>query len=597
MAGGIRSSGGGRKPTLPTGQKSKLTRIAPPAELMGEAAIRMWKTQSKILIDRGVFELEDAPLLLAYCNAFHLMLEAEKMLASGLTSESEMGGLKKHPAVNVRNDSVSQLARLGSLLGLDPLSRLRMTSGQKDPDDVASNNGAGRTRAVVWISTRGATGNGTPGYSLYIDDLVITDVTDAKAAQDASDATASAVSGLTARVTDAEGKITAQAQQQTALATKVDNANSRVDNMAKTLSDSQSTQVSLNTSLQSQIDAQAAANIKNQTTLDNTIKSVASITSTQQTHATALEALATQQTTLTSSVGDLSASVQNTAKTVADVNGTVSSLWSMKVETVNGKNVGAGITLGSNGETSDMILYADRFSLFNRNNATAVPVMIAEGNELYIDTARIKNSSLTSTKIADGSITNAKIGKEIRSDDFVDGARGWSINKDGGAQFNNGIFRGHIEAASGKFKGTLEAQSFIGDIAVARRYDDMAFRRNQTVQRNGAYQNRGYGMTIVLSCTLVYQLTGAGNVQQSYSVDITFNIGGQEVTRRFFANAGGFQSGDFTQEFRFAADLLADNNNVSFFIKARGNDASIDYSCSIQNITATAFRTNSNSFS
>ncbi|HIB5326099.1 TPA: hypothetical protein ACWW9G_005230, partial [Klebsiella pneumoniae] len=84
---------------------------------------------------------------------------------------------------------------------------------------IASNNGAGRTRAVVWISTRGATGNGTPGYSLYIDDLVITDVTDAKAAQDASDATASAVSGLTARVTDAEGKITAQAQQQTALAT------------------------------------------------------------------------------------------------------------------------------------------------------------------------------------------------------------------------------------------------------------------------------------------------------------------------------------------------------------------------------------------
>ncbi|HGK7636902.1 gp24 [Klebsiella pneumoniae] len=329
---------------------------------------------------------------------------------------------------------------------------------------IASNNGAGRTRAVVWISTRGATGNGTPAYSLYIDDLVITDVTDAKAAQDASDATASAVSGLTARVTDAEGKITAQAQQQTALASKVDNANSRVDNMAKTLSDSQSTQASLNTSLQSQIDAQAAANIKNQTTLDNAIKSVASITSTQHTHATALEALATQQTTLTSSVGDLSASVQNTAKTVADVNGTVSSLWSMKVETVNGKNVGAGITLGSNGETSDMILYADRFSLFNRNNATAVPVMIAEGNELYIDTARIKNSSLTSTKIADGSITNAKIGNEIRSNDFVDGSRGWRIAKDGSSQFNNVIVRGAVYATDGWFQGTVYANHIEGDI-------------------------------------------------------------------------------------------------------------------------------------
>ncbi|HGW1279991.1 TPA: DUF1983 domain-containing protein [Klebsiella pneumoniae] len=329
---------------------------------------------------------------------------------------------------------------------------------------IASNNGGGRTRAVVWISTRGASGSGTPGYSLYIDDLVITDVTDAKAAQDASDATASAVSGLTARVTDAERKITAQAQQQTALATKVDNANSRVDNMAKTLSDSQSTQASLNTSLQSQIDAQAAANIKNQTTLDNTIKSVASITSTQQTHATALEALATQQTTLTSSVGDLSASVQNTAKTVADVNGTVSSLWSMKVETINGKNVGAGITLGSNGETSDMILYADRFSLFNRNNATAVPVMVAEGNELYIDTARIKNSSLTSTKIADGSITNAKIGHEIRSNDFVDGSRGWRIAKDGSSQFNNVIVRGAVYATDGWFQGTVYANHIEGDI-------------------------------------------------------------------------------------------------------------------------------------
>ena len=329
---------------------------------------------------------------------------------------------------------------------------------------IASNNGGGRTRAVVWISTRGASGSGTPGYSLYIDDLVITDVTDAKAAQDASDATASAVSGLTARVTDAEGKITAQAQQQAALATKVDNANSRVDNMAKTLSDSQNTQASLNTSLQSQIDAQAAANIKNQTTLDNTIKSVASITSTQQTHATALEALATQQTTLTSSVGDLSASVQNTAKTVAAVNGTVSSLWSMKVETVNGKNVGAGITLGSNGETSDIILYADRFSLFNRNNATAVPVMIAEGNELYIDTARIKNSSLTSTKIADGSITNAKIGNEIRSNDFVDGSRGWRIAKDGSSQFNNVIVRGAVYATDGWFQGTVYANHIEGDI-------------------------------------------------------------------------------------------------------------------------------------
>ena len=463
---------------------------------------------------------------------------------------------------------------------------------------IASNNGAGRTRAVVWISTRGATGNGTPGYSLYIDDLVITDVTDAKAAQDASDATASAVSGLTARVTDAEGKITAQAQQQTALASKVDNANSRVDNMAKTLSDSQSTQASLNTSLQSQIDAQAAANIKNQTTLDNTIKSVASITSTQQTHATALEALATQQTTLTSSVGDLSASVQNTAKTVADVNGTVSSLWSMKVETVNGKNVGAGITLGSNGETSDMILYADRFSLFNRNNATAVPVMIAEGNELYIDTARIKNSSLTSTKIADGSITNAKIGNEIRSNDFVDGSRGWRIAKDGSSQFNNVIVRGRVEANSGVFKGTVQAESFIGDIATSASFNGFTVKGGEgSGTMNAWYQNSGYPMTITLNCTVRCNSYSGGVTDQrsDFYVVLTFNINGVQSKRRVVVDmrdkAGGLV--DIPQS--FTVNIPASNNRIGISLTGASYGPQ-QSEVTVGNIVVTAFRSNNGSF-
>ncbi|EJD7073763.1 TPA: TipJ family phage tail tip protein [Klebsiella pneumoniae] len=463
---------------------------------------------------------------------------------------------------------------------------------------IASNNGAGRTRAVVWISTRGATGNGTPGYSLYLDDLVITDVTDAKAAQDASDATASAVSGLTARVTDAEGKITAQAQQQTALATKVDNANSRVDNMAKTLSDSQSTQASLNTSLQSQIDAQAAANIKNQTTLDNTIKSVASITSTQQTHATALEALATQQTTLTSSVGDLSASVQNTAKTVADVNGTVSSLWSMKVETVNGKKVGAGITLGSNGETSDMILYADRFSLFNRNNATAVPVMIAEGNELYIDTARIKNSSLTSTKIADGSITNAKIGNEIRSNDFVDGSRGWRIAKDGSSQFNNVIVRGRVEANSGVFKGTVQAESFIGDIATSASFNGFTVKGGEgSGTMNAWYQNSGYPMTITLNCTVRCNSYSGGVTDQrsDFYVVLTFNINGVQSKRRVVVDmrdkAGGLV--DIPQS--FTVNIPASNNRIGISLTGASYGPQ-QSEVTVGNIVVTAFRSNNGSF-
>ena len=54
-------------------------------------------------------------------------------------------GPEKSTLSYVRNDSVSQLARLGSLLGLDPLSRLRMTSGQKDPAMTANKPRRNRT--------------------------------------------------------------------------------------------------------------------------------------------------------------------------------------------------------------------------------------------------------------------------------------------------------------------------------------------------------------------------------------------------------------------------------------------------------------------
>ncbi|HDH0199635.1 TPA: hypothetical protein PIO43_005320, partial [Klebsiella pneumoniae] len=50
-------------------------------------------------------------------------------------------------------------------------------------------------------------------------------------------------------------------------------------------------------------------------------------------------------------------------------------------------------------------------------------------------------------------------------------------------------------------------------------------------------------------------------------------------------------------ELRFAARLDADYNNVGFFIKATGRTAAIDYTCTVENITATAFRTDSSSFS
>ncbi len=447
---------------------------------------------------------------------------------------------------------------------------------------------AGHTRGAFWVSTRGTTGTGTPGYDLYIDDVVVTDITDAKEAQDSANSNASALTSLTSRVTNVEGQVTSQASQLSSLTSQVNDASSKVDQMAQTITNNEKTQSLLNTSLQSQIDAQASANIKNQTELNNATTSMAAIKSTQQTQATTISALSQQQTNLTAQVGGQSAELQELKKTVVE-NGNVNSTWMVKMETnSNGKKYAAGIALGIDGKNlqSQFLVQTDRFGLINTSNGNTTTPFVIENGVAYINAAVIK----------DGSITNAKIGGEIRSDNFVNGSNGWRIGKDGSSQFNNAIFRGHIEARSGTFKGTLEAQNFIGDIAVARRYADLSFRRNNTVQRDGRYQNRGYGMTIVLSCTLIYQVTGGNEDRNGYIVEMTFNVGGQEVTRRFPINPR-MNMGSYSMEFRFAADIPGNYDNVPFFVRARGRDATWDYQCYVENITATAFRTNSNSFS
>lgn len=325
----------------------------------------------------------------------------------------------------------------------------------------------GHARGVFWISTRGSTGAGTPGYDLYIDDVVVTDITDAKEAQDSANANASALTSLTSRVTNVEGQVTSQASQLSSLTSQVNDASSKVDQMAQTITNNEKTQSSLNTSLQSQIDAQASANIKNQTELNNATTSLAAIKSTQQTQATTISALSQQQTNLTAQVGGQSAELQELKKTVVE-NGNVNSTWMVKMETnSNGKKYAAGITLGIDGKNlqSQFLVQADRFGLINTSNGNTTTPFVIENGVAYINAAVIK----------DGSITNAKIGGEIRSDNFVNGSNGWRIGKDGSSQFNNVVIRGEVHANTGVLNnvtinenctvlGTVQANKIVGDV-------------------------------------------------------------------------------------------------------------------------------------
>ena len=327
---------------------------------------------------------------------------------------------------------------------------------------------SGHTRGVFWVSTRGANGTGTPGYDLYIDDVVVTDITDAKEAQDSADSNASAITSLTSRVTNVEGQVTSQASQMSSLTSQVNDASSKVDQMAQTITNNEKTQSSLNTSLQSQIDAQASANIKNQTELNNATTSLAAIKSTQQTQATTISALSQQQTNLTAQVGGQSAELQELKKTVVE-NGNVNSTWMVKMEAnSNGQKYVAGIALGIDGKNlqSQFLVQADRFGLINTSNGNTTTPFVIENGVAYLNAAVIKN----------GSIDNAKIAQEISSDSREsDGYPTWFINKDGRSRFNNVYIRGEVHANTGVLNnvtindnctvlGTVQANKIVGDV-------------------------------------------------------------------------------------------------------------------------------------
>uniref|UniRef100_A0AB39C8K2 Central tail fiber J n=1 Tax=Klebsiella phage JLBP1001 TaxID=3236746 RepID=A0AB39C8K2_9CAUD len=317
----------------------------------------------------------------------------------------------------------------------------------------------------------------------------------------------------------------------------------------------------------------------------------AGLTQVNEALANETEARVTSEEALSARIGENSAALDQKLDSWANVNG-VGSMYTMKLGLkYNGQEYNSGMALqltaqGSN-VVSQVLFIADRFAIIRNAESGAYTLpFVVQNDQVFMNNALIQ----------DGSITNAKIGNVIQSNNYIAGEQGWIINKNGSSEFSEVTVRGTIYATDGIFKGTLQAESFIGDIAVAKRYDSMTLRRNQTVQRDGSYQNRGYGMTVVLSCTLIGETYGTGASNLGYTVDVTFNIGGQQAVRRIYIDAGNISTGTTAVELRFAADLVADNNNVSFFVKATGRDAVTDYTVTIDNITATAFRTNSNSF-
>lgn len=197
----------------------------------------------------------------------------------------------------------------------------------------------------------------------------------------------------------------------------------------------------------------------------------AAITSEATARADADGALGKRVDTIKAEVDGNSAIIQEQAKAIADTNEKVSTAWTLKMETSTsgGQKYVAGIALGIDSTgLSQFLVQADRFGLVNSVNGHITTPFVIENGVAYMNGAWIKN----------GTIDNAKIGQVIQSDNYAGSSAGWSINKNGNAEFNqvtvrgtvyanHGVFRGRIEAQEGYFNGTVYAEKIEGDVAKA----------------------------------------------------------------------------------------------------------------------------------
>ncbi|EOM1109829.1 TipJ family phage tail tip protein [Escherichia coli] len=138
------------------------------------------------------------------------------------------------------------------------------------------------------------------------------------------------------------------------------------------------------------------------------------------------QASATKINTLTVKSGENSAAINVNAQAIADVNGNLSAMYNIKVGvSSNGQYYAAGMGIGvqntPSGMQSQVIFLADRFAVTTMVGGTVtLPFVIQNGQAIIRDTV-----------IGDGTISNAKIGNYIQSNNYVAGSVGWKLDKSG----------------------------------------------------------------------------------------------------------------------------------------------------------------------
>ncbi|MDU3621973.1 MAG: phage tail protein [Pseudomonas aeruginosa] len=189
--------------------------------------------------------------------------------------------------------------------------------------------------------------------------------------------------------------------------------------------------------------------------LTGQVASNASAISTEQTvRANADSALGQRVDTVSARTDTNEANIQTTSQAVTSLDGNVKALYSVKLQAhANGQKYAAGWQLGFDSGTSvtTMAFQADRFLWFNSSSGQTVAPVSIVGGQMFINNAMIQ----------DGSITNAKIGNVIQSNNYVSGQTGWQINKTGGIELNASSVNATSRFTGGKWTITDNATNIV----------------------------------------------------------------------------------------------------------------------------------------
>ncbi|EOA7800905.1 host specificity protein J, partial [Escherichia coli] len=165
--------------------------------------------------------------------------------------------------------------------------------------------------------------------------------------------------------------------------------------------------------------------------------------------------------TVSKTLEDQSATIQQIQRVQADTNNDLAALYMLKVQkTKNGipyvAGIGAGIEDADGQPLSNILLQADRIAMINPENGNTTPLFVAQGNQLFMNDVFLKRLFAVSITSSGEPPT-------------------FSLTPDGKLTARNADISGNINANSGTLnnvtiaencvvKGTISADRIIGDI-------------------------------------------------------------------------------------------------------------------------------------